>query len=74
MSEVAAASRTGDLRAMHPEGAVVVQVDGPGLELGSQKLGQPVPDSYFVVELEERGPASGAPVDTGLLRRRIRAW
>ena len=32
MPQMAAASRTGDLRAMHPEGPVVVQLDGPGLD------------------------------------------
>src|SRR5512132_2074598 len=32
MPQVAAASRTGDLRAMHPEGPVVVQHDSPGLD------------------------------------------
>jgi hypothetical protein len=53
MPQMAAASRTGDLRAMHPEGPVVVQLDGPG-SIGSQKLGQPVPDSYFVAELNRR--------------------
>ena len=34
---------------------------------GSQKLGQPVPDSYFVCEREELGAAARAAVRPGLL-------